>query len=90
MFVVGTHPRVQVVPSDLRPLRQAGQEGSCFDVSDEGRLFRRRRPQHLLDLRDLVEVVPARKNRPVGNHFGQNAAHAPHVHRFRVALKSVQ
>ena len=37
---------------------------------------------------DLVEVVLAREGGPVAHHLGQAAAHAPHVHALRVALKA--
>ena len=75
-----TYSGVEVVPSHFGPLRQAGQEGPGLCVPDEGRFFRRRGSKDLLDLGDLVEVIPARKDRLVGDHLSQDAADAPHVH----------
>merc|ERR1719162_1902580 len=37
--------------------------------------------QHLEDLLQLVRLVVARKERPAGDHLGENAADAPDVNR---------
>ena len=81
-----TYSRIEVVPSHFGPLRQAGQERPCLGVPDESRFLWRWGPKDLLDLRDLVQVIPARKDGFVGDHLRQDAADAPHVHRLCVPL----
>lgn len=42
--------------------------------------------QHAQDVVQLVQVVFARKDRPIAQHFRQYTAHRPNVNRLRVAL----
>ena len=67
-------------------LGEAGEEGPCPLVVDEGGLVGGGGAQDFLDLLDLVQVVLAGKQRPVRHHLSQDAAHTPHVHGLGVTL----
>ena len=55
-------------------------------IDDAFQIFVGGRTKDAQDMVQLIQIMLARENRTVGQHFSQNAADRPDVNRFRIAL----